>query len=55
MQTIEDLGKDMTILLITHRLSTVQKCDQIFELLNGEIRRVDKPLKINNIKNSILK
>ena len=41
MQTIEELGPDITILLITHRLSTVQNCDQILELSNGEIRKAD--------------
>ena len=49
MQTIEELGPDVTVLVVAHRLSTVQKCDLIFELLNGEIRRVDKVFAINNI------
>jgi ABC-type multidrug transport system fused ATPase/permease subunit len=40
MQTIEELGLDVTIVIIAHRLNTVQKCDQIFELLNGEIHSV---------------
>lgn len=49
MQTIEELGPDVTILIIAHRLSTVQKCDQILELSNGEIRRADKVFTIKNI------
>ena len=40
MQTIEQLGLDVTIVIIAHRLSTVKKCDQIFELKNGEIHNV---------------
>jgi len=40
MQTIEELGLDVTIVIIAHRLSTVKKCDQIFELQNGEIHNV---------------
>jgi ATP-binding cassette subfamily B protein len=54
MQTIEELGSDVTILLISHRLSTLQKCDQILELSNGEIRRAEKVLTIKNTQNSLL-
>jgi ATP-binding cassette subfamily B protein len=49
MLNIEELGTDVTILVIAHRLTTVQKCDQIFELFNGEIRLADKAYIVNNI------
>ncbi len=39
MQAIEGLGDELTILMIAHRISTVQKCDMIVELKNGRIQR----------------
>ncbi len=40
MQSIEDLGKDLTILIIAHRLTTLKNCDQIVELGEGGIKRI---------------
>ena len=37
METIESLGPDITLIIIAHRLSTLKKCDQIYELRNGNI------------------
>ncbi|NEO87550.1 MAG: ABC transporter ATP-binding protein [Spirulina sp. SIO3F2] len=37
MAAIEGLSHDLTIILITHRLTTVEKCDRIFELQQGRI------------------
>ncbi len=37
MDTIEGLGSDLTILLIAHRLTTVQRCDTIVELKHGRV------------------
>lgn len=37
MQAIENLGSGLTIVLIAHRLSTLQKCEVIFRLENGKI------------------
>ena len=37
MDAINNLNKDMTIILITHRLSTVKNCDQILLLEKGKI------------------
>ncbi|HMZ36616.1 MAG TPA: ABC transporter ATP-binding protein, partial [Leptospiraceae bacterium] len=42
MEAIEGLGKDLTILMIAHRLSTVKNCDQVIELGAGQIRRAGK-------------
>lgn len=39
MRSIEGLGKDLTILIIAHRLSTLKGCDQIVELGSGRILR----------------
>ncbi len=37
MDAVNNLNKDMTIILIAHRLSTVKKCNQIYLLKNGQI------------------
>jgi ATP-binding cassette subfamily B protein len=39
MQAIEDLGQDLTILIIAHRLSTLSICNQVVELGNLGILR----------------
>ncbi|MBM9589081.1 ABC transporter ATP-binding protein [Leptospira sp. 201903075] len=39
MGAIEGLGRELTILMIAHRLSTVEKCEQIIELESGKIKR----------------
>ena len=38
MDAINNLSKDITIILIAHRLNTVKNCDIIFKLENGEIK-----------------
>jgi ATP-binding cassette subfamily B protein len=37
MDAIEGLGRDLTILLIAHRLTTVRRCDTIVELEHGQV------------------
>lgn len=37
MEAIEKLSRDLTILLIAHRLTTVQRCDVIVELRQGRV------------------
>ena len=38
MDSVNNLGKDITLILIAHRLSTVKKCDKIFLLDKGELK-----------------
>ena len=38
MEAVNNLGHDITIILIAHRLSTVRQCDQIYLLAQGELR-----------------
>ena len=37
MEAVNNLGHEMTIILIAHRLSTVRQCDQIFLLESGKL------------------
>jgi ATP-binding cassette, subfamily B, bacterial PglK len=38
MEAVHNLGENITIILIAHRLSTVKKCDTIFLLEKGELK-----------------
>lgn len=38
MNSIENLRKDLTILIIAHRISTLKNCDSIIQLENGKIK-----------------
>jgi len=38
MESIKDLGKDLTILIIAHRLSTLKLCNQIVELSRDGVK-----------------
>lgn len=37
MDAIEGLGRDLTILIVAHRLTTVKRCDTLVELAGGRI------------------
>jgi len=38
MEAVNNLGHDITIILIAHRLSTVRQCDQIYLLDRGKVK-----------------
>ena len=38
MDAVANLEKDITIILIAHRLNTVKICNEIFQLENGELK-----------------
>ena len=38
MESVNNLNKDITIILIAHRLSTVKNCENIYVLENGKIK-----------------
>ena len=37
MDAINNLGKEITIILIAHRLNTIKNCDIVFKIEKGEI------------------
>ena len=37
VESIKSLDKNITIIMIAHRLKTIQKCDQIFVIDNGKV------------------
>ena len=42
MNTINSLGNDLTVIMVAHRMSTLQKCDQIIQLEKGVIVKIGK-------------
>ncbi|MDP2782153.1 ABC transporter ATP-binding protein [Devosia sp.] len=40
MQSIEELGDEITIVMVAHKMASLRFCDQIIELRNGAIYRV---------------
>ena len=37
MESIENLDEDLTLIIITHRLTTIEKCSLVYEVENGKI------------------
>ena len=51
MEAVHNLSKDITIILIAHRLSTVKSCDKIFLLEKGELKNkgtFEELIKVND-------
>ncbi|MBA4465498.1 multidrug ABC transporter ATP-binding protein, partial [Cylindrospermopsis raciborskii CS-506_A] len=42
MAAIEGLSHQLTVILIAHRLSTLEKCDRIFQLDQGQVCQESK-------------
>ena len=40
LQSIVGLGKGVTILMVTHRTSTLHHCDMVFEIISGKVKKV---------------
>jgi ATP-binding cassette subfamily B protein len=38
-QAIHELGRDVTVFIVAHRLSTLQHCDEVLEFVDGKIVR----------------
>jgi ABC-type multidrug transport system fused ATPase/permease subunit len=43
MRAIDGLSKDLTVIMIAHRLSTVRRCDKILKLHKGKVVAFDTP------------
>jgi ATP-binding cassette subfamily B protein len=39
MQALKTLGSDLTVILVAHRLTTLQNCSKIYELKDGRVNR----------------
>jgi len=40
MESVEGLSRDLTLVMIAHRLTTVAKCDRIIELEMGKVSSI---------------
>ena len=49
LQAISNNKNKMTIIIITHRLTTLKECDKIFLIDNGELKGEGK---FNELKNN---
>ena len=43
MVSVEGLSKELTIMMIAHRLTTIERCDRVIELSNGSVLAITKP------------
>jgi ATP-binding cassette, subfamily B, bacterial PglK len=43
MKSLADLGRDVTVLMVAHRLSTLRSCDFILRVADGRVGRTDAP------------
>jgi ABC-type multidrug transport system fused ATPase/permease subunit len=50
MQAVEGLSRDLTMVIIAHRLSTVQRCDRVLRLDHGEVVASGPPTLIQSPK-----
>jgi len=42
MNSINDLSRDLTFIIIAHRISTLNLCDRVIEIENGKIKDISK-------------
>jgi ABC-type bacteriocin/lantibiotic exporter with double-glycine peptidase domain len=47
MNSVDSLSKDLTVLMIAHRLSTVARCDRVIQIENGAVQKVHTPFPFN--------
>jgi len=52
MQALEGLSRDLTVIMIAHRLSTLSCCDRVIELGNGTVQREVKPADLERVASS---
>ena len=49
MEAINNLDEDLTIIIIAHRLNTLNNCDIIFKIENGSLKKILNYEELNNI------
>ncbi|NTW83805.1 MAG: ABC transporter ATP-binding protein [Chlorobiaceae bacterium] len=54
MQAIEDMDRNITILIIAHRLTTLKNCDQIVRLRDGHVEHIDNQAEISYDHNTLV-
>ena len=54
MEAVNNLSKDITIILIAHRLNTVKNCDIVFKLEKGQLVNQGSFEKLINSKNDFI-
>ena len=42
MDAVNNIGKDITTVIIAHRMNTIKKCDKIYFVDKGEIKKEGK-------------
>ena len=50
MEAIESMGRELTILIIAHRLTTLKNCDRIYRLEKASISNSGTPDQVLNNK-----
>ena len=53
MDAVNNLGKNMTIILIAHRLSTLKNCNEIFLLEKGKLKNKGTFEELVNVKDNL--
>jgi len=48
MEAVEGLSRDLTLVMIAHRLTTVASCDRIIELEKGKVLQISNCNKLNS-------
>jgi len=48
MESVEGLSRDLTLVMIAHRLTTVANCDRIIELEKGKVLQILNPQELNS-------
>ena len=46
LKSLVTIKKEKTVIIIAHRLKTIENCDKIIELSEGKINRITTPDKI---------
>ena len=46
MSAVESLSKNLTLIIVAHRLSTVKNCDYILNLIDGRVESYGPPFQV---------